>query len=754
MCTVCGYTTDCAHENAHIKRTPVDRWVSGNDDSTHNVSEQTLIVVDCPDCGGTMESYESASKEEAHTYDETFQCTVCHRICEHSGATTQAAFEATGYDGAAATDKAHVVTGVEITTTTCPHCGKVEKAEAEKTEEEAHAYEVGEDGAAVCAECGYACTHASSTVREVFVVDAYTSNGASGHTVKGDTHLVERCDGCGAAFTDTVRDEGVSYDEPHTLRDGKCALCGYVKPVKESSEPAAEPAAAITFVEVDALHGAIVAEAPRMAVTLVNVASALEAENGEELDLAVEGLKALPAAEQMLVALKALGYADEADFAIAELEMTLSPEALALIEAIKARVAALTEDEPAALSARPLVGGFDGVHVAVGGGEHIFGAHAAFPAEFGPAGAEGHAERLVAPVVEGFEVAAQAVDGLAHLLLALALAEQHELVAADAGEEVVALGAGALEGVGHAHQGEVARGVAIGIVDVLETVQVEHQGVEPLPLALRRLRARVQVLHEAPPVVQPCERVGKDLLVLHVDVDKQYAHRHHDPEDGDAVERPLHDDAHRRRDHEQRQTGALGRREAARSAFLRDEHQRIEHIGQRHHAMHGEPRPAMVDVGRVQIKHPAGPDAQDAQRRVDRERDEIRDPAPAQALYIAVDVMVAIAQPETGHQRRDDIIGGGEDAEQRPRKREHAPVQQPHGGVQHQHGDVAERQGAEIALIRRAAPRALLAKEHDQQYGKPHGIQFHVQYGKQALRHGRPALLCALRRPRAKLRRL
>ena len=190
---------------------------------------------------------------------------------------------------------------------------------------------------------------------------------------------MERCDGCGAVFTDVVRTEGVSYDEPHTLRDGKCALCGYVKPVKESSEPAAEPAAAITFVEVDALHGAIVAEAPRMAVALVNVANALETENGEALDLAVEGLdellaaeeiealKALPAAEQMLVTLNALGYADEADFAIAELQLTLSPEALALIDAIEARVAALTEDERAAYDAQlaklfPIVQDAEGVN--------------------------------------------------------------------------------------------------------------------------------------------------------------------------------------------------------------------------------------------------------------------------------------------------------------------------------------------------------------------------------------------------------
>lgn len=379
MCTVCGYTTDCTHKNADIKRTPSDVWYTSNDDGMHQVHTDTRILIDCPDCDRTMESYEYASEEEAHAYDEDFYCPDCGHYCEHSGATTEVTFEATGYDDAAATDKAHVVTGVEITTTTCPHCGKVEKAEAEKTAKEAHAYEVGEDGTAVCAECDYACTHASSTVREVFVVDAYTSNGASGHTVKGDTHLVERCDGCGAVFTDVVRTEGVSYDEPHTLRDGKCALCGYVKPVKKSSEPAAEPAAAITFVEVDALHGAIVAEAPRMAVALVNVANALETENGEALDLAVEGLdellaaeeiealKALPAAEQMLVTLKALGYADEADFAIAELQLTLSPEALALIDAIEARVAALTEDERAAYDAQlaklfPIVQDAEGVN--------------------------------------------------------------------------------------------------------------------------------------------------------------------------------------------------------------------------------------------------------------------------------------------------------------------------------------------------------------------------------------------------------
>lgn len=380
LCTVCGYKTDCVHENAEVERSEPKTYYEFVDDGTHNKITETTLVITCNDCGVTLPEYtERVVEEGTHTYEEDengwYICRDCGHDCGHSGATTEVTFKPTDYDDAAATDSTHTAIGETITTITCPHCGmQVEQVEPD-TQEAPHTYEFDEDGNAVCADCGYTCTHASSTVREVFVVDAYTSNGASGHTVKGDTHLVERCDGCGAVLTDVVRTEGVSYDEPHTLRDGKCALCGYVKPVKKSSEPAA----AITFVEVDALHGAIVAEAPRMAVALVNVANALETENGEALDLAVEGLdellaaeeiealKALPAAEQMLVTLNALGYADEADFAIAELQLTLSPEALALIDAIEARVAALTEDERAAYDAQlaklfPIVQDAEGVN--------------------------------------------------------------------------------------------------------------------------------------------------------------------------------------------------------------------------------------------------------------------------------------------------------------------------------------------------------------------------------------------------------
>ena len=96
-------------------------------------------------------------------------------------------------------------------------------------------------------------------------------------------------------------------------------------------------------------------------------------------------------------------------------------------------------------------------------------------AKFRPAGAEGHIEGVVAQAVERFQMAAQPRYRFAHFILAFTLAEKHKFIAANAGQEVVALGASVLERFGHAHQGAVAGGVAVSIVDVLEAIQIHHQ---------------------------------------------------------------------------------------------------------------------------------------------------------------------------------------------------------------------------------------------------------------------------------------
>ena len=63
MCTVCGYTTDCTHKNADIKRTPGDVWYTSIDDGMHQVHTDTRILINCPDCDRTMESYETSAKK-------------------------------------------------------------------------------------------------------------------------------------------------------------------------------------------------------------------------------------------------------------------------------------------------------------------------------------------------------------------------------------------------------------------------------------------------------------------------------------------------------------------------------------------------------------------------------------------------------------------------------------------------------------------------------------------------------------------
>ncbi len=57
-------------------------------------------------------------------------------------------------------------------------------------------------------------------------------------------------------------------------------------------------------------------------------------------------------------------------------------------------------------------------------------------------------------------------------------------------------------------EGVVAGGVAEGVVDQLEAVEVEHQDGERVPVALVELHVPVQFLLQEPAVVQPGEGVG------------------------------------------------------------------------------------------------------------------------------------------------------------------------------------------------------------------------------------------------------
>ena len=355
MCTVCGYTTECTHENMiweELGTSYREDW--NGSDATHDkvkVAEWTLI---CEDCG--LEAYYEEELErtpEKHDYEEIegeyevqYECQECGHTCGHSNLTkTEDDGDVTcsAIDG---DDLNHMANGDVTVTWTCPDCGYEYEYTKEVSDVEAHSYKD-----SVCGKCGHECSHRMLVTRkEVFEAKSYASNGAKGHTATGDMHVVFSCDGCGKTYVDRVMEEGVKRDEAHTLKDGKCTLCGYVVPKDDEAEETAK---------------AVVTKPQRMAVILVNAVKALEAKHGEAVEISIvnidklltadelAALEALPMAEQVLVALKgALSMEIEADYALEELGLTLSDDALALIETVSARIAAMTAEEKAAYDAQ------------------------------------------------------------------------------------------------------------------------------------------------------------------------------------------------------------------------------------------------------------------------------------------------------------------------------------------------------------------------------------------------------------------
>ena len=102
----------------------------------------------------------------------------------------------------------------------------------------------------------------------------------------------------------------------------------------------------------------------RMAETLVTAIDAIERENeGASVSISIvnvekvvtaddkAALDALPAKEQILVLLSAIGYDTEVQATLSSMDMELSTEAIALTQAIQERIATASDEEKAAFEA-------------------------------------------------------------------------------------------------------------------------------------------------------------------------------------------------------------------------------------------------------------------------------------------------------------------------------------------------------------------------------------------------------------------
>ena len=153
--------------------------------------------------------------------------------------------------------------------------------------------------------------------------------------------------------------------EAHAFSGNRCRLCGYERPVEEApetdvvtDEPIFTPVAA-----EETVHGVSAAQGERMATALATVVADIHAQYGEEVEVTVlhsdkiltgaelQTLRTLDPVEQILVILNAVGYGNEVNYALTAMETGLSDEASALIEAITARLAAMSEEERGAFQA-------------------------------------------------------------------------------------------------------------------------------------------------------------------------------------------------------------------------------------------------------------------------------------------------------------------------------------------------------------------------------------------------------------------
>ena len=258
-CRICNMS--CAHEG--LDEQPVTTETVAdymyNDGLTHNIVNKTYNYRQCPICGYKQIDYNTViysdpTGTEAHTYDESGYCSVCHDYCrhEHMIAGTEKT-ETEGPKMVRINGNQHAEATVKVTYQTCQDCNArvrmseeiadiTEGTEANHSFDEYgycnicqsdcnHEYENGyckycskacdhsfNSDTGVCGNCGYQCQHeyASKTfAKEYFWVNM------DQHEVRSIPTL--HCPTCG--YSGVVTEEISKSIEDHS-GSGVCDICG------------------------------------------------------------------------------------------------------------------------------------------------------------------------------------------------------------------------------------------------------------------------------------------------------------------------------------------------------------------------------------------------------------------------------------------------------------------------------------------------------------------------------------------------
>lgn len=243
VCIECGQQIECDHsKNTSIYNYETKReYINHGDDRTHTVVETGLYRRVCNDCFANLGTEERVVRyEQNHGYwYPSNHCDDCgfDNECAHNKGTYTEYAEANDVMVVDHVDaETHTVIGGYSVNTKCNICDKIIDSyiDYDLNLTEVHQFENG-----ICKICGYKnpCSH-NNQRKEVIITDYSISQiNKYSHTRSGGFITTKTiCSDCGEVLK-SIEDFNKQTEEEHTYQNGKCTVCGYLKPQEKTNNP-------------------------------------------------------------------------------------------------------------------------------------------------------------------------------------------------------------------------------------------------------------------------------------------------------------------------------------------------------------------------------------------------------------------------------------------------------------------------------------------------------------------------------------
>ncbi len=242
-CVDCGY--QCYHPNMMPTWHEEDNTYAPSTTSPayHTVSGTRVTYDYCPDCGLRLNETSAPFTETRshYFYDNegnlTDTCAECGFTCTHANTYTDWYWkEEPTYENVNDTFE-HKISGIRVDYTRCSVCNKeLSRSESPYSEMESHEYYKYDNNQGsyvdTCVECGYKCTHPTTSVDYDYSGKTYVNVGSQyRHRVAGTKTVSVKCSQCWQTLSESTVD--ASYFESHDFNEkGVCQKegCGYACP--------------------------------------------------------------------------------------------------------------------------------------------------------------------------------------------------------------------------------------------------------------------------------------------------------------------------------------------------------------------------------------------------------------------------------------------------------------------------------------------------------------------------------------------